>query len=135
MCETQDDIEESNPRMIQIRTSEKNINYLEMLKEYDFVSEFRSNPKTGKFFIVYICKHDDCNKEFLRTWNLLDHARMHRGIKPYECEVCSKKFTQKWNLKKHIEKHNNPSVQSRRKFQCKIWDSKFTERYNYKVGC
>ena len=119
--------------MIQIRTSEKNLNYLEMLSEYDFVSEFRVNAKNGKRYLVYICKHKECGKEFLRTWNLLDHARMHWGIKPFEWEFCCKKFTQKWNLKKHLQKHNNPSIESRRKYQCKICESKFTERYNYKV--
>ena len=49
---------ESSTRMFQIRTSEKNINYLEMLRDYDFVSELRANPRNGKYFIVYICKHE-----------------------------------------------------------------------------
>ena len=45
--------------------------------------------------ITYICKYNDCNKEFDKTWNMLDHVRMHEGIRPYSCKICKNSFTQK----------------------------------------
>ena len=48
-----------------------------------------------KFKITYICKYDGCNKEFDKTWNMLDHVRMHEGIRPYPCKICGSSFTQK----------------------------------------
>ena len=36
-----------------------------------------------KFKSTYICKYDNCCKEFEKVWNMLDHVRMHEGIKPY----------------------------------------------------
>lgn len=119
--------------IIQNQTSETNLKNLDLLKDFPYSSELRKNSKTGKMYIAYVCQHEGCGKEFLRTWNLLDHVRMHQGVKPFICEYCSKTFTQRGNLKKHLFKHYNPSIQSRRRFTCKFCSSKFTERYNYKV--
>ena len=116
------------------QTSETNLKNLEQLKNYPYSSEFRKSSKTGKLFIIYICEFDGCRKEFLRTWNLLDHVRMHQGVKPFVWDYWPKTFTQRGNLKKHLIKHYNPSIQARRNFSCKFWSSKFTERYNYKVS-
>ena len=114
--------------------SETNLRNLEQLKDYPYSTEIRQSSKSGKDFIMYICEFDGCKKEFLRTWNLLDHVRMHQGVKPYVWDYCPKTFTQRGNLKKHLTKHYNPSIESRRKFLCRFWSSKFTERYNYKVS-
>jgi len=51
------------------------------------------------------CLYNGCLKKFSKSWNFIDHARMHIGIKPYKCEKCDKAFTQKGNLKKHINQH------------------------------
>lgn len=64
-------------------TSDTNKRNLEALKNYTYESSFRKDPKTNKMVVVYTCGHEDCKKEFMRTWNLLDHLRMHEGIKPY----------------------------------------------------
>ena len=119
--------------IIQNKTSEVNLKNLEQLKNFPYDSEYRTNSKNGKTVLVYICKHDNCGKEFLRTWNLLDHVRMHQGVKPYVCQFCSKSFTQRGNLRKHVYRHYNPMLESRRRYTCKFCSSKFTERYNYKV--
>ena len=107
---------------------------LKLLKEYSYDCEYRTNSKSGKKFIVYIWNEENCRKEFLRTWNLLDHLRMHQGIKPYIWKFCSKSFTQKCNLRKHVYRHKNPMLESRRRYTCKYCSSKFTERYNYKAS-
>lgn len=106
---------------------------LELLKEFKYATEVRGQEVDGKPLIIYICKFKNCNKEFSRTWNILDHARMHKGIKPFECKHCSKKFTQKGNLRKHLKTHTLPDVEDRKRYKCEFWDSSYTERYNYKV--
>lgn len=73
--------------------SKNDIN-LQLLKQFEYGTEARITP-SGRTQTIYICKHDGCGKEFLRTCNLLDHMRMHSGIKPNVCEYCGKGFTQK----------------------------------------
>ena len=88
----------------------------------------------GRFKISYICRYDECNKEFTKIWNLLDHVRMHEGIKPFVCKIWDKTFTQKGNLKKHnIIQHSTKSLKERKKFKCKLWSKRYTERYNLVV--
>lgn len=67
------------------------------------------------------------------TWNMLDHARMHKGIKPYKCPYCEKTFTQKGNMRKHAKLHLTPHVDARRKYKCKYCQGGFTEKYNLMV--
>lgn len=107
---------------------------LELLKEFEYTTETRHPEGEEKPIIVYICKHKNCNKEFTRTWNILDHARMHKGVKPYKCNFCMKQFTQKGNLRKHMKTHVMPSLEQRKRYKCEFCDSSYTERYNYKVG-
>lgn len=103
--------------IIQNSTSDTNLRNIEQLKEYPYSSEYRTNEKNGKMLIVYICRHEGCDKEFMRTWNLLDHARMHKGIRPFLCDFCNKSFTQKGNLRKHLLQHYQPSLNERRKYR------------------
>jgi len=56
---------------------------MEILKKYKMAQEFRSEPN-GDIRIVYACKYEGCDKEFARTWNALDHVRMHEGVKPFQ---------------------------------------------------
>mmetsp|Transcript_25731 Transcript_25731/g.22834 ORF Transcript_25731/g.22834 Transcript_25731/m.22834 type:complete len:85 (+) Transcript_25731:151-405(+) len=69
----------------------------------------------------------------MRTWNLLDHIRMHYGIKPYQCNFCSRSFTQKGNMRKHLIQHYQPELVKRKRFKCEYCRSSFTERYNYRT--
>jgi hypothetical protein len=62
----------------------KNELNLEMLKQFRYTTETRNLPN-GRYQTVYVCKKEGCDKEFMRTCNLLDHARMHSGIKPNFC--------------------------------------------------
>ena len=88
----------------------------------------------GTITVIYVCKFEECNKKFTRTWNFLDHARTHKGIKPYKCQWCVKRFTQKGNLKKHLKQHLEPTLEERKKYKCRYCSSRYTEKYNYNVS-
>ena len=89
----------------------------------------------NKCRISYVCKYEGCNKDFNKTWNLLDHVRMHEGIKPFVCDIWAKSFTQKGNLKKHnIVQHSSDSLEQRKKYKWDHWDKSYTERYNLIVS-
>lgn len=107
--------------------------YEKLLKPFKHEKSERLDPTSGKYKVIYICKYNHCNKEFTKTWNLLDHVRMHEGIRPYECDICGKTFTQKGNLKKHSKQHTMKSLKARKRFKCEICHKKYTERYNLMV--
>ncbi|CAI2371229.1 unnamed protein product [Moneuplotes crassus] len=87
-----------------------NMRFFKELSHYYYKIKQEISPSSGNPFPKYVCKHKgSCNKEFERTWNLLDHCRTHFGVKPYSCDVCGRKFTQKGNRNKHMLKHNNCS--------------------------
>ena len=56
----------------------------EILKGYLYKIH-RSGIKGNK--ANYECKYPDCGKIFSKTWNFLDHARMHECIKPFICKL------------------------------------------------
>ncbi|CAI2387253.1 unnamed protein product [Moneuplotes crassus] len=109
----------------------KNDINLELLKDFEYKTKTR-RTKSGKEQTVYICAKNGCNKEFLRTCNLLDHCRMHNGIKPNECSYCKKTFTQKSNLTKHLKVHQKPDLNDRKRYPCPRCSAAYTERYNLK---
>lgn len=55
-----------------------------LLKPYKHrkIVEFDHDAQKQK--VSYYCQYDGCNKFFTKTWNLLDHVRMHEGVKPYQ---------------------------------------------------
>lgn len=60
------------------------VNY-EVLKGHKY--EIRPNPNKGeKNARIFVCKYDNCNKVFSKTWNLVYHFRVHTKEKPFVCE-------------------------------------------------
>ena len=109
--------------------------YEELLKPFRHEKVKQWDDSLGRFKISYICRYEGWDKEFTKTWNLLDHVRMHEGIKPFACTLWGKTFTQKGNLKKHnIVQHSTESLEERKKFRCDICDKRYTERYNLVVS-
>jgi hypothetical protein len=85
-----------------------NMQYLVQLKPYDYMIKEKKSITTGKTTFLYVCKHrGGCSREFERSYNLLDHCRMHVGIRPHQCHICLKSFTQKGNLNKHLTTHTH----------------------------
>lgn len=107
--------------------------YDEMLKHYQYQKYVEIDEVTHKEKVTYICKYNEWNKVFTKTWNLLDHVRMHEGIRPFQCKHCPKSFTQKGNLKKHQIQHTIATLKERKRFKCHICNKGYTEKYNLEV--
>ncbi|CAI2383152.1 unnamed protein product [Moneuplotes crassus] len=102
------------------------------VKDFEHITYDKEDSK-GTVVTIFVCKFQDCEKTFTRSWNFLDHARTHLGIKPYSCPHCPRSFTQKGNLKKHMKQHSEPTLENRKKFVCTHCSSRYTEKYNLKV--
>lgn len=88
-----------------------------------------------RYRAAYVCRHNNCGKEFTKTWNLQDHLRMHQGIKPYACTQCNRRFTQKGNLVRHQAiQHLDKPLKQQKKLKCKVCGRRFTERHNLDVS-
>ena len=108
--------------------------YEELLKPFQHEKVKIWDQSLSRFKISYICRYDGWDKEFTKTWNMLDHVRMHEGIKPHTCQIWGDAFTQKGNLKKHnLIQHSSKSLKERKKFQCSFCNRRYTERYNLMV--
>lgn len=100
--------------------------------EYDYIE--RENELTGNIMSIYRCRYQDCTREFNRAWNLLNHANMHKGCRPFPCQIWDHSFTQKGNLKKHQMTHLMPELKNRKRYIWKYWGKGYTEKYNYRVS-
>mmetsp|Transcript_18167 Transcript_18167/g.16071 ORF Transcript_18167/g.16071 Transcript_18167/m.16071 type:complete len:203 (+) Transcript_18167:38-646(+) len=106
------DISQSEKRLSNLSKSKMN---MKLLKDYNCSVEKKRNTKGG-ITTVYTCQYNKCYKEFTRTWSILDHVRMHEGIRPYICNYCNRTYTQKGNMLKHMKRHTQPSVEGRRNY-------------------
>ena len=107
--------------------------YKELLRPYKYRTVAVPDEENKKDKELYYWGYDDWTKHFSKVWNLVDHLRMHEGLRPYYCETCDKFFTQKGNLKKHMRQHTLQDVNDRKKFSCHYWGKGYTERYNLMV--
>jgi hypothetical protein len=107
--------------------------YLKLLEGFNYEHHQTISEKSGKAQSSYQWMFEGCKKTFNRAWNLLNHANMHKGVKPYKCQMWDKSFTQKGNLKKHITTHLLPDLKNRKRYLCHVCGKSYTEKYNYKV--
>ncbi|CAI2378291.1 unnamed protein product [Moneuplotes crassus] len=79
-------------------TADKRIKELQGFKcsIFSYITQQKRKKK------VIRCRFGNCKKTFSRTWNFIDHARMHLKIRPHKCPSCLSSFTQKGNMLKHI---------------------------------
>ena len=118
-----------------VKVTKRNAKYLAELQGYEYTVEDKLDQRTGKMAPVYICKYEGgCNQEFPRSWNLLDHIRMHYNIRPYQCQYCNFKFTQKGNLNKHMAKHTRSEFNASRKYRCNDCNKVFKKKNSYMVS-
>lgn len=115
------------------KISKNEIN-LQLLKEFDYETIQVPNTDGNEPETIYKCTFEGWSKEFTRTWNMLDHARTHKGVKPFKCQWCPRQFTQKGNLQKHLKQHFEPTLNMRKKFKWLFCSSRYTEKYNYNVS-
>ena len=83
---------------------------------------------------LYICKYDNCNKVFTKTWNLVSHFRIHTNEKPYQCSKCLKLFTQRSNLSRHMSIHCKSKSIDRKIYGCTECSRKYSSKYNLNVS-
>lgn len=122
---------ESNPTELKDNTSSNDKDSHKLLQgyRYEIVSYKKNQVKKS-----YKWMFPGCSKIFGKTWNFLDHARMHEGIKPFQWDVCLKSFTQHGNLRKHSRQHQIPEITSRKTQKCPLCSCTYTEKYNLKVS-
>ena len=75
------------------------------LSEYKYGTCYKYNKRSGRNIRYYICQYDNCGRLFNKTWNFIDHVRIHTGDKPFKCDICNRGFAQKGNLNKHKKLH------------------------------
>ena len=90
--------------------------YEKLLKPYRHEKVKIWDEENNKFKVSYICRSSGWNKQFKKIWNMLDHMRMHKEIKPYKWSFWRKSFTQKGNLQKHLQvQHSAKTLEERKK--------------------
>ncbi|CAI2370989.1 unnamed protein product [Moneuplotes crassus] len=83
-----------------------NLGFMQELQNFRYELIQKRTPLNKKKYFQFVCKFEgNCNAKFTRSWNFLDHCRMHYGIRPYQCDQCERSFTQKGNLKSHKLTH------------------------------
>ena len=120
----------SNKRLSNLTKSKVN---MKLLKQYNWKIEKRINEK-GSEATIYICQYENWRREFTRTWSIIDHVRMHEGVRPYTCKHWGRTYTQKGNMLKHMRRHNEKGLEKKKKFNWELWHRGYTEKYNLKVS-
>lgn len=103
------------------------------LKGHKYELKFEYNATSKRSRRILIWKYDNCNKEFVKTWNIVDHFRIHTKESPFWCKICNKEFTQRGNLRKHMDKHKSESLEHPQKYSCEKCECKYSSQYNLNV--
>jgi hypothetical protein len=66
-------------------TPDINMSILEKLNSHPCHIMHAFNPGTKRMNKVITCLYAGCGKKFTKTWNVLDHFKIHTGDKPFIC--------------------------------------------------
>ena len=101
-----EEISDIDDKPIGSRVTNRNLKYFKELEKYSYTVGKRTDKVNDREYIAFVCTHQNgCFKEFDRPWNLLDHIRIHYGLKPFLCPFCNLGFSQKGNRNKHVLIH------------------------------
>ena len=51
---------------------------------------------------IFICKWENCGKQYTKRTHLKNHTYVHSNYRPHKCDLCTQKFSRKDDLKRHI---------------------------------
>ena len=66
---------------------------------------------------IFECPYENCDKYFNTQYRLDIHKLIHKGIKPYKCDLCEKTFTEQGTLRTHLVTHSMVKP-----FKCELCD-------------
>ena len=70
--------------------------------ERGYMKLFKKNKHTSRPNQLLVCT--TCGNTFTKLCNVMDHIRMHRGLRPFMCKYCNQSFAQKGNRDRHQKK-------------------------------
>ena len=59
----------------------------EKLKGHPCSISHKYNKTTRRMNKVITCNYEGCGKQFTKSWNILDHFKVHTGDRPFVCET------------------------------------------------
>lgn len=68
-----------------------------------------------------------CNMQFFLKHLLVEHMRVHTGIKKFQCHVCTKQYATKKSLRQHLRSHADD-----RRFACTLCNLAFVQKRTLK---
>jgi hypothetical protein len=63
----------------------------------------KSHMRTHTSERPYSCSHPDCDWRFARPHDLKRHQLQHTGLKPHSCKSCNRRFARSDALKRHLK--------------------------------
>ena len=66
---------------------------------------------------TFNCPYENCSKFFNTQYRLDIHMMIHKGVKPYKCDLCNKTFTEQGTLRTYLVTHSTIKP-----FKCELCD-------------
>lgn len=90
------------------------------LKGHNYEIKFEYNAESKRSRRIMVCKYNNCNKEFIKTWNIVDHFRFHTNKDSFTCPICKRNdFKEEGEFYEHKLKHKvSTSLSSLQKYCC-----------------